>query len=81
MISTIKKFLIGSGAAVAGLFGLAASTFAAGEIITLPSTAIADLTGNASQIMSDLWVLVAVAIGIPMGFYIIRKVIALIPKH
>ena len=82
MISTIKKFLIGAGAVAAGLVGFAASTFAAGTaIITLPSTAVADLTGAASQIMSDVWVLVAIAIGIPMGFYIIRKVIALIPKH
>lgn len=81
MFSTMKKFAVGAGAVVTGLFGAALSTFAAGEIITLPSTAVADLTGNASQIMSDMWVLVAVAIGIPMGFYIIRKVIALIPKH
>lgn len=76
----MKKFLIGAGVAATGLFGLAASTFAA-SIITLPTTAVADLTGDASQIMSDMWVLVAIAIGIPMGFYIIRKVIALIPKH
>jgi len=77
----MKKFAVGASAVAAGLFGLTLSTFAAGEIITLPLTAVADLTGNASQIMSDVWVLVAVAIGIPMGFYIIRKVIALIPKH
>ena len=80
VISTIKKYAIGVSAVATGLFGLVASTFAA-EIINLPLTAVADLTGNASQIMSDVWVLVAVAIGIPMGFYIIRKVIALIPKH
>ena len=60
---------------------LAASAFAADSIISLPSTAVADLTGNASQILSDVWVLVALAIGIPLGFYLIRKVIALIPKH
>ncbi len=81
MISTIKKFAVGSAAVAAGLLGLATSAFAEGEIITLPATAVADLTGNASQIMSDLWILVALAIGIPMGFYILRKVIALIPKH
>ena len=81
MFSTMKKFVVGVGAVATGLFGLALSTFAVGEIVILPETAVADLTGNASQIMSDVWVLVAVAIGIPMGFYIIRKVIALIPKH
>ena len=77
----MKTRAIAVGAAVVGLFGLAASAFAADPLINLPSTAVADLTGNASQIMSDVWVLVALAIGIPMGFYIIRKVIALIPKH
>ena len=77
----IKKLAITAGAVATGLFGLAASTFAAGEIITLPTTAVADLTGNASQIMTDVGVLVALAVGIPLGFYIIRKVIALIPKH
>jgi hypothetical protein len=46
----------------------------------LPNTAVADLTGNASQIMTDIWVLIALAVGIPLGFYIIRKVIGLIPK-
>jgi hypothetical protein len=56
------------------------SVFGAGEIVVLPETALADLTSNASQILSDVWVLVALAIGIPLGFYIIKKVVALIPK-
>ena len=77
----MKKFAITAGATVAGLLGLAFTAFAADPLITLPTTAVADLTGNASEIMTDVWVLVALAIGIPMGFYIIRKVIALIPKH
>ncbi len=81
MISTIKKFAITAGVSAAGLLGLAASAFAADPLVNLPLTAVADLTGNASQIMTDVWVLVALAIGVPMGFYIIRKVIALIPKH
>ena len=77
----MKKAVITAGATVAGLLGLAFTAFAADPLITLPTTAVADLTGNASEIMTDVWVLVALAIGIPMGFYIIRKVIALIPKH
>jgi hypothetical protein len=81
MFSTMKRYAIAASAVATGLFGLAASTFAAGEIVNLPLTAVADLTGNASQIMTDVWVLVALAVGIPLGFYIIRKVIALIPKH
>jgi len=80
MISTIKKYAIVAATAVAGLFGLAYSAFAGTAIISLPNTAVADLTGNASQIMTDIWVLIALAVGIPLGFYIIRKVIGLIPK-
>jgi len=83
VISTIKRYAVGLGAFAAGAVALLASTCSAAgtAIITLPTTAVADLTGNASEIMTDVWVLVALAIGIPMGFYIIRKVIALIPKH
>ena len=82
MFSTMKRYAIGAGAFVAGAVALLATTCSASTaIITLPTTAVADLTGAASEIMSDVWVLVALAIGIPMGFYIIRKVIALIPKH
>ena len=81
----MKTRAIAVGAAVVGagvgLFGLVSSAFASGPLIDLPSTAVADLTGNASQILTDVWVLVALAIGIPLGFYIIRKVVALIPKH
>jgi len=83
MFSKMKSYAVGAGAFIAGAVALlAGSCSAAGTpLINLPSTAVADLTANASEIMSDVWVLVALAIGIPMGFYIIRKVIALIPKH
>ena len=80
MFSQMKTRAIAVVTAVVGLFGVVASAFASGPLINLPSTAVADLTGNASQILSDVWVLVALAIGIPLGFYLIRKVIALIPK-
>jgi len=49
-------------------------------IVTLPVNAIADLSANAGQIFTDLWVLVALAIGIPLGFYLIKKVISVMPK-
>lgn len=81
MFSQMKTRAIAVVTAAVGLFGLVTSAFASGPLINLPSTAVADLTGNASQILSDVWVLVALAIGIPLGFYLIRKVIALIPKH
>lgn len=50
------------------------------SIITLPVGADADLLANAGTLFTDLWVLIAIAIGIPLAFYVIRRVIALVPK-
>jgi hypothetical protein len=79
--ATIKMRIASVATAVAAGLGFLASSARATAIVALPVNAVADLTGNASQIMTDVWVLVALAIGIPLGFYIIRKVISLIPKH
>ena len=59
MFSTMKTRAIAVGTAVVGMFGLAFSAFAADPLITLPTTAIADLTANASEIMTDVgyWLL------------------------
>lgn len=50
------------------------------SLVTLPVGATTDMTANVGTLFADLWPLVAVIVGIPFGFYIIRKVIALIPK-
>ena len=50
-------------------------------MITLPDTAVTDLTENISTLTSDLWVVIALVIGIPLAFYVIKKVIALFPKR
>jgi len=50
-------------------------------IITLPTTALGDVTQYAGELFSNLWVLVALAIGIPLGFYIINRVISLVRAH
>lgn len=50
------------------------------SVITLPSTAGADLLADAGTLVTDLWVLIALAVGVPLAFYIIRKIIALMPK-
>ena len=77
--NTLKKYAVSVGAVVSGL---AVAGFAkADSIITLPGSATAELYSTASQILTDVWVLVAIAIGIPLGFYIIKKVIGLIPKR
>lgn len=47
------------------------------NIITLPANAPEMLLGYAGQLFTDLWLVVALMIGIPLGFYIIRRVIGL----
>ncbi len=70
---------------------IAISTFVVGALAALPAFAsnYIDLTSVSSTqlfayaggLFSDLWVLIAIAIGVPLAFYIIRKVIGLIPKR
>ena len=48
--------------------------------ITLPTSAPTDLFASAGTLVVDLWVLIAVAIGVPLAFYIIKRVIGLMPK-
>lgn len=50
-------------------------------MIELPLTAVADLTANISTLLTDLWVVIALVVGIPLAFYVIKKVIALFPKR
>lgn len=50
-------------------------------MITLPTTAVADVTAFIGTLSGDLWVLIALAIGVPFAFYVIKKLIALIPKR
>jgi hypothetical protein len=60
---------------------LGVAQFAGATYITLPETAVADLTGYAGAIFTDIWTVVALVIGIPLAFYVIRKVIALVRMH
>lgn len=50
-------------------------------MFTLPATAVADITTEVGSIFTDSWELVALIIGIPLGFYILKKIIALFPKR
>ena len=47
-------------------------------MFNLPYTALSDITGNASALFHDFWVIVALMIGAPLGFWIIRKVIEIV---
>jgi hypothetical protein len=47
-------------------------------MITLPTTAVADITAYLGDFVTDLWPVIALVIGIPLAFYIIGKVISLV---
>jgi len=48
--------------------------------ITLPTASSSDLLSATGTLFTDLWVVIAVAVGIPLAFYVIRRVVALVPK-
>lgn len=48
--------------------------------ITIPTASSSDLFAAVGQLTTDLWVLIAIAIGVPLAFYVIRKVVGLMPK-
>jgi hypothetical protein len=50
-------------------------------ILTIASTTPASLLAYAGQLFTDTQLLVYLAIGIPLGFYIIKKVIGLISSR
>jgi len=81
MITFFKRNAIALATAGAGLLGLASSAGAAGTYVDIPETAVADLTGYSGTLFTDLWVVVALVIGIPLAFYVIRKVIGLVRMH
>jgi len=47
------------------------------SIITIPATATQELLAYTGELFNDTWQLVALAIGIPLAFYIISRVIGL----
>ena len=47
-------------------------------IITIPATGTADLLAYVGQLFTDVWPLVALAIGIPLAFYVISRAIGLV---
>jgi hypothetical protein len=47
-------------------------------MITLPSTAPADLFATTGTIISDIWGLIALAVGIPLAVFVIELLIGII---
>jgi hypothetical protein len=50
-------------------------------VFTLPETAVSSTLAYVSGIMTDAWVLIALAVGVPFAFYVIKKLIGLLPKR
>jgi hypothetical protein len=51
-------------------------------MITLPSSAPTDIFASTGSIFNDLWGLIAIAVGIPLAFFVIDIIIGVIfPKH
>lgn len=48
------------------------------SILNMPISGFDDLFASAGTLFSDLWVIIAVAIGVPLAFYIINKAISMI---
>lgn len=48
------------------------------SILTVPSGALAEVLAPVGTLFSDTWVLIAIAIGIPLAFYILNKVVGLL---
>jgi len=76
-----NKTAIAIATSVAGVLAFAGTALGAGTYVDIPETAVADLTGYAGTLFTDLWVVVALVIGIPLAFYVIRKVIGLVRMH
>ena len=81
MVTFIKRNIAVITGAVATALTLAGTVGATGTYVDVPLTAVADLTGYAGTLFTDLWVVIALAVGIPLAFYVIRKVIGLMPKR
>lgn len=48
---------------------------------TLPVAAVADISGYVGDLITDNWAVIALVVGVPFAFYVIKKLIALVPKR
>lgn len=50
-------------------------------MFTIPVDGLSAITGYLTTLVSDLWPLIALVIGVPLAFYIINKVISTVKRH
>lgn len=75
MIRSSKTLaVIGGIVAALSLAGVAAAT----PVLTLPEGFLTAAIGYVSTLFTDLYTIIALAIGLPLGFWVIRKVVGLV---
>jgi len=78
----VKKLALWAGI-VGGSLGAAVAAFADGGLFTVPTSTAPSLTASASSTISDpgLLLVIVLAAGIPLTFYLIHALIGLLPKR
>jgi len=70
-------------------FALSSGEYSSGEIPAPPANALsfslgenagADIGTTVSGLISSVWVLIALVLGVPLAFYIIKKLVTVLPK-
>jgi len=52
-----------------------------GSILEVPSGAVAEVMEPLGNLFTDAWVLIALAIGLPVAFYVIGRLVALVRQR
>lgn len=47
-------------------------------LITLPEDFIATTTAYIGSLFTDIWIVVALVVGLPLGFWVVRRIIGLV---
>lgn len=74
----MSKFYLKLGGVVAVIAGLVGATTAKATMFTLPTSSVASTTAYIGEFFTDLGPFIWLAIGIPLAFYVIRKVISMV---
>ncbi len=76
-MSKIKLFITGAIATASALL-LPLVARGAGNILTLDANFISDSLAYVGDLFTDLQVVIVLVIGLPLGFWVIRKTISLV---
>jgi hypothetical protein len=51
------------------------------SILSVASGSAGQIMAYTTDLFSDLWIIIGLVIGIPLAFYVIRKVIGMVRMH